>query len=285
MKKGELIFWEISDFNTTKEKIEDMGFGDLVPRNDYRTAAVKAIRRLTKGKERMYRKFNDNAKSVSFGVFLENTFQDDISLEKDMIVHVNKSTGRLDFSCKNQDAIDTFKTDYEHAQKTLDATQFRALVLRVIRRECYGISMRKGGGIYFVDSRFEKTKGRLEELFSVFSQTCKLHLVPIYDDKGTVEAIEHAASQDITTEINAIFAKVKESMKKGSLTRRGLDGRIKEADKIIEKVAVHEGNLRTQLHDVELRVKGIKAAFEKLKDDATRVAMDPEDFVSELEAL
>jgi hypothetical protein len=284
LQAGQLIFWEISDLTTTKDRIADLGFEEFIPKNDYRAAMVKTLRKISKAKGRFPRKFNDKPDSVSFGVFLENVSGEDLSFEKEMIVHLDKKTGSVAIRGGTTEMREKVSAGYREAQKTLDAAQFRTLVLRIVKRECYGISMRKSGGIYFIDEKFKETMGRLIGLFSHFPE-CGLHRVPIYNDPGTQEAIEHAVKEDITTDIMNIVKKVHEKMKDGSLTRRGLEGKVKEADAVFKKIEIHAANLRGKLKNITEQVESAKKNFNSMLDNADQVALDPEDFMEELKNL
>ena len=245
---------------------------------------VKTLRRISREKGRFPRKFNDKSDSVSFGVFLENVSGEDLSFEKEMIIHLDKKLGTFNIRGGTTEMREQVFSGYQEAQKTLDSAQFRTLVLRIVKRECYGISMRKSGGIYFIDEKFKKTMGRLIDLFNSFSE-CELHRVPIYNDPGTQEAIEHAVKEDISTEIMNIVKKVHEKMKDGSLTRRGLEGKIKEADAVFEKIEIHAANLRSKLTSITGQVENAKKHFNSMLDNAEQIALDPEDFMEELRAL
>jgi hypothetical protein len=75
-RKGDLIFWDISELKTTKDALESLGFGAFVPRNDFKSAIIKALKIVTKGNEKLYRRFNDESDSVSFTAqkeFIKNT--------------------------------------------------------------------------------------------------------------------------------------------------------------------------------------------------------------------
>lgn len=285
MKKCSLIFWEISDFTTTRERIEELGFSHLVPRNDHRSAMLKALRKITKGNDRMYRKFNDRPGTVSFGLFLENTSTEEITLDREMIIHLDKSTGKGAMKGGTPKQREELMTHFEVAKGTLDSGQFRSLILRIVKRDCFGVAMRKSGGIYFVDKDLEKNLGQLTELFQNFPDTTHLHTVPIYDDKGTQEALEHAVSEDISTDIISIVKVVQEKLKKGSLTRRGLEGKIKEADQIFDKISVHQKNLRSKLKKVTKQLEMSKNYFTNALDGASTTVMDPKEFLEELVSL
>jgi len=282
-KKGELIFWEIPEMDVDREEIETLGFGHLVPRNQYRAAMLRAIKKLTKGRERMYRKFNDRVGNVQFGVFSEHVNGSDISLDKELIISLDKVTGSTTSNVPC-DFYEKIKELYSDARESLDSSQLRSLILRIVKRQYAGIAMRKSGGIYFIDKTFSEDFTRLESLFRAFPD-CRLHRVPIYDDNGTVESLEHAASEDIGGEIAEIMAAVAEKMRKGMLTRRQLEGKVKEAEEIFTKLEVHKDNLKSKYELIKDRLEKTKANFKSLMDGAGSVALDPSDFMAELRGL
>lgn len=282
-KKGDLIFWEISEVTTTKDKLAAMGFERFVPRNDFKSAMIKALRHITKGNDKLYRRFNDRSESVNFGVFIEEVGEDSISLNKELVIKVDKTHGNADYSAANHLA-DAIHDNYRTAKETLDAGQLRSLILKVVKHECYGFAMRSGGGIYFIDRRFEDTLGRLKELFSGFPEA-RLHIVPVYDDQGTVEALEEAVTMDVTGDINSLINDIDRRFKDGSITKRQLEGDKDRAQKIIEKMAVHKKHLRDRYMEVSNRLVGVQKAIEGVFTKVENELVEPEDFMNMLDSL
>ena len=54
--KGSMIFWELSEIQTTKDELAALGFSEFVPRNDFKAALIKALKVVTKGNEKLYRR-------------------------------------------------------------------------------------------------------------------------------------------------------------------------------------------------------------------------------------
>jgi len=285
MKKGELIFWEISDFNVDEKELEkrlkDVDLTVTIPKNKYRAIMLRTLRTLLRGNERFYRKFKDTPNSCSFAVIDPIEAGDDIEFKKEFIVSLDKLTGEVKFSVKGAFQNEILKT-YKATQGTIDAGQFRTMVLEVVKWTCFGISMRKGGGIYFIDKKFAGTKEKIEKLFSAFPENTRLHTVPIYDDAATEEAVEHAAADDIFTEIEELLADMSAKADGGNFSRKVLEGRKEEAKRIYEKISVHEANLRTKADDVRKKLATISKAMEAVTGKIEDGIFEAKDFYEEL---
>jgi len=284
-QKGELIFWSITDFNVETAELERrLKAVDLevtIPRNKYRAIMLRTLRTLLRGNERFYRKFRDTVNSCSFAVIDPIEADDDIEFKKEFIVSLDKISGEVKFSTKGLFQSEILKT-YKATQGTIDAGQFRTMVLEVVKKTCYGISMRRGGGIYFIDKRFAGTKEKLEKLFSAFPENTRLLSVPIYDDSATEEALEHAASDDIFSEIEELLADMSAKVEGGNFSRKVLEGRKEEAKRIFEKIQVHEVNLRSKADDVKKKLTNISKAMEAVTGKIEEGIFEAKDFYEEL---
>jgi hypothetical protein len=262
MKKGTLIYWTIkNDLETNASQIDALGFGGFTPRNDYKSAMIKALRSYTKGNDKAYRAFNDNAKSVSYGVFVQEVFQADINMRKEVIVNVNKDTGEASFIIPpgvsfEQSAI---LIPYQHGRTTLDADQVRSIVLRYVKQN-QGISMRPSGAIYFFDTKFEERIEKLRNLFKAFPSST-LFEIPIYGDPGTLQAIEEATSETIFGELESMIAEINKDYTTGVITKKKLEFKKEQTDKLMARIKEHEHNLRSKAEEVTRRAQSLNDAL------------------------
>jgi len=288
IRKGDLIFWEISGFTidkpTLETALEGLGIGRLTPRNDFKTATLKAIRTVTKGNDKLYRTFNNTLDRVSFGVFTEVPTDDDLSLKREVIVTLNKDTGILTAVNIGDEAMWTqLQAEYDKTKKTIDGNQFRSIVLKVLKEECFGIPMRKNGAVYFIDKRFDSFREKLSSLFRVFPESMVLHSVPIFENAGTDEALESAINESVFADIENLIKDVETKFHDGTITKRLLEGRQTEANEILEKIKVHEKNLRSKAAEVTTKLSRVTGALNAVVDRVAAGIFDPEDFYKELE--
>ena len=280
MKKGTQLFWEISEFSIAPEELAALGFGDFVPRNDFRSAMIKALHKYVKGNERLYRRFDDNHESVSFGVFVQETGGGDIAIAKELILKVDKKTGRVDAEIyPNQ-----LKLDYDAGKITLNSNQIRSMIPRFIR-DNHGVSMRRSGGMYFLDNRHDNTViEKLRLLFQMLPGSA-LREITLHDDAGTLDSIEEAISQTYQKEIDDLVAAVEEGYKKGTITAKQIENRKADAEKILLELKLHETNLRKQANRLKERAAKVSEVLSNQIAVAEGSILDATDFTGLLRSL
>ncbi len=269
-KKGTLIYWEVYEFKTHAEQLEDLGFKDYLPRNDAKTALIKSLRFATKGQERFYKKFADGKHEVRFAVVHPDLVPDvngelDIDFTKELMLSLDKSSGYLRCTRGNdtssrQEFYEKIQNDYRAERGSIDSVQFRMLVLKFIRRAAYGISMRSGGGIYFIDDRKRNELDQLQRLFAAFRSTCTLYEIPVYQDGDTMKALQDATLQSITGEVDTLL----ENLQSGNITQTVIKNRFKEVTELRERVIFHESTLRSE-------VDGLRSRIDKINDFIGRI--------------
>lgn len=286
-RKGDIIFWEISELETTKEALEAAGFGAFVPRNDYKSAVIKTLKLITKGNEKLYRRFNDKHNEVSFGVFVETVTGDSLAISKEIIVRLDKETGILHHVEGGPETVALFGhicEVYNSQKASIDSNQFRQVVLRAVQA-AHGVKVRSGGGVYFIDERFDDSRSRLRDLFNAFPTKAKLFSFPIYSDEGSLEVIENAASEDIFGEINALIAEVDKEFRERKITRRKLEGARERATAIVESIAVHRENLRGSLEKVSDELNRVRTAISNVFEKVEEGIVEPGEFMDLLRGL
>jgi hypothetical protein len=280
--KGNLIFWEITDLSIEKEELEREGFEGYVPRNDYKSAIIKALKIYTKGNEKLYRRFNDSGRTVSFAVFVQEVNQQGIELNKEITLTISKKTGRLTSESEIPEKI---RTEYNREKDRINSNQFRAMVLRFIRRNAYAISMRSGGGVYYLDEKYNHVHKKLSELFKKYPKKMKLFTIPVYNDDGTLTALEKATSDECFQDLQQIVKEISAQTKKGIITERLLAGRQKDCEELLQKVKAHESSLQDKAKTIRAKVAQLEKHLKDTFVSAEAIALDPEDFMAELEAF
>jgi len=284
MKKGNLIFWEIDGLKVTPSELVAAGLGDYVPRNDYRSALIKALNLHVKSDstKRLKQKFDDAGDTASWSIFVKDDAARDVSRE--MTINLNKVSGRIDFAGGTEAIQEAITQLYKDEQGTINTVQFRAMLINAVRSRLHGIPMKRSGGIYFIDNRFEKEREWLAGIFTKFPQI-KLMAMPVYDDQGTLDAIAEGAKFDIFSDIESLINDVENKFKEGTITKRTLASRKEEAVKILEKIEIHRENLSVEIGAVTERLTKVRGALEAVTTKVEDGVIDPEDFLAELAKL
>ncbi len=265
MQKGNLIFWNISDVETSKTYLESMGFD--APRNDFRTSLIKALKVYTTETDLKYRRFNDGNGECSFQIYEEKVEQGELEFDKIFKIILDKKDGSL--SSRRPLAGTRLEDLYNHACETLDSNQLRNLILKVVKNECHAISMRPSGGIYFIDDQFKDTLDRLRDLFSKFDGA-KLQVIPVYNNDDTNDAIETAATSHLTTTIESTVEELKKKFSKGKVERSDITAAKNRAKEAMEKIDIHKENLREAYEDLSKRSRDVSERLNKTIEDVER---------------
>lgn len=277
-RKGDLIFWEISEVTTTKQRLSELGFDNFIPRNDYKSAMIKALRAFTKGNEKLYRRHSETPESVSFTVFIENEDMGDLNLSKELTVKIDKDTGSITLSGANDHVSESLINSYRECHSTIDANQLRAMVLKIVKNDLVGIPMRKGGGIYFIDASSDDRRKRLNDLFAAFSEMT-LRSVPIYDDASTVEALEQVVSDNIFEDIEAMIKDIDSRFRDGSITKRQLEGDKTKAEDLSAKILFHYENLNKKANEIRLKMESVAKSIDDVFTRVEAGIIEPDDFM------
>jgi hypothetical protein len=280
-RKGDLIFWSIREMNTTKEKLEELGLAKYVPRNDYKTTLIKALIKITKGNEKLYRRFNDKGETVSFTIFASEIIGGDMELRKDVTVQLHKKTGVLTTSTPGP-FFEIVKAIYLAEAPNINAQQFRSVLLKMVKKDFKAITMRTGGGIYYVDKRYDTQRASFLEVFKEFPNTARLNTIPVYDDAATLDAIETMAAADLTNTINTLIEDVTKRLEKKTITKRQLEGQVNRIQEIMDKTEAHAHNLRSKAAEIRAKLITTRKAVEVVAGRVDEGILDPRDFIAAL---
>ena len=287
--KGNLVFFEMNEVQSTKAELERLGFGKYVPRNDYKTALIKALKEYKKVEDddKIYRRFLDQKGEVSFTIFAERIEGDVLSLDREITIKLDKLTGIVtcDAGPDLQGEFTKIEALFSKHQGTINADQLRALVIKALRDEAHSISMKKQGGLYFIDQRFTAELAHIQALLESFRDSAHLRQIPIYDDKSSLEAISDASHDELFNEIETLITTTDKAFKANEMTERKLEGRKADALVILEKIELHKNNLASAYETVAAKLAKVKDALNSVTSKVETGIADSNDFMSLLAKL
>jgi len=132
---------------------------------------------------------------------------------------------------------DVIEQDYNAFRDMYSSKQFRTVVLRFIKRICEGVTMREGGGIYFVSRDKSTELAQLETLFSHF-KGCSIDLIPIVDTKKARKSMWKCAVGEIKTELSKFQMDLSELPV--DAPDRMVESRLEKFQALKEKVEMYE---------------------------------------------
>lgn len=285
-RKGTMVYWEISDMNTSKDALKALGMEDYLPRNDAKASLIKALHIVTKGNKKFYKRYGDEGKFVNFTVVNPEVIVEqgiiDVNFTKEITVRLEKSSGLLEIT-QGQDGsfFEKIKGLYQQERQTINSTQFRAVLTKYIRSVAFGVSMRSRGGIYFIDQRRQQAVDALNEVFSAYPRKMLLYKIPMFDEAGTRIALRDAVVGDITAEIegavNTLQIAIENAQKAADeeaeaapgeadakLSERIVQNKVDEANEILVKIEFYQEALAGQQSVLAAKVAKLKEVVTEL---------------------
>jgi len=301
--RGSLVYWKFSSFSTNREvlekKLQKLGdlpsvktsikkykgkssqtYVDLLPRNDYKAAMIRALRKILKADEssRFYKRLKDQAEAVNFTVIMpieilegkapHYEFKNEVSLE------LNKATGEVKFSEVNP-FEDIILSEFKEMQKLVDSEQVSKLFARIMVEEIHGVSLKLG--VYYVgEDQMDKVQALQEIVTMIDSPNLELFKIPVYNDESTLKAVEAAVNDDMLDKLETLKEEICQKWKDDSLSPKVLENRQVAVQELFGKLKIHKEDLRSKASIIENRLVVLEKSLSKIMDisDKSKVKND-----------
>ena len=285
-KKGVLVTWELSNVRTTAELLSGAGFDKYLPSNGAKTALIKALKQYKKtSSDKIYRRWDDAALSAKFTVFFEEVQDNNLKMNDEATIELNKRTGDISLLHGSREAFEKIQALYDSEGATLNTDQFRQIIKNIISHDLHGFAARKGGGVYFIDERFREGLENLKKIFNMFPLNAKLHIIPVYNDEETLQVLEHHVADDLFAQIDVLIKDIDEEFKKGTINPRKLENRKEKASEILSTIAIHEENLRGAYETVKTKLESVAKSLDGVTGKVERGIQETNDFMGLLESI
>lgn len=311
MKKlGSSVWWSISDDTVlTPEVLAETGFAKMAPRNDAKTAILKACKVVKKDwvisdtaigatadtpkvlKKADHRRFKDSTIECKIALTRPRIGGGGgFSTETAMTITLLKSGSRLSYEnvalagAEFDELTAKLNAEYERARQTIDATQFRLLVARYVTKRAGARSLRAfSGGIYFVTAAYTERLDAIKGLFARLDKGKALFdCFPIYDDGTDVaDAVGFHVTASFEKELATFLADLQDEVKAG-ISKKTLAARMATVEEIKTKIADHKDHLRKKADDLSARTDRWLGRLAARFDDAKGKTVEPFDLLAEL---
>jgi len=129
------------------------------------------------------------------------------------------------------------------------------------------ISVRSGGGIYFLPARAQSVTEKLERLLSLLPGVCEFMVAPLIDMEKSRNAISRAFNAELKAKIASFREEIKEKKAAGSnqKTTKCWNARIKEFHQLQDQISFYADALKFQgeslVEDLSTLETEVKTAF------------------------
>jgi hypothetical protein len=267
---GWLVNWSTEKFTIERDDLiklfKQVGMPDdiareVIPKN----AAIRAIREKAKGRDTFHRKVADQDDKMS--VVIAETQVDHKDLDARFSTATksvfDKTTRKLVVEGKSKKEIEEL---FERNKTTYASDQFRSVILRYVKRYCYGITYLDTGNIYFVPASAQADLDKLQKLFALLGNKAKLCVKEEADTKQIRRIMWEVTIGEVQDQVRKLKTDLDELP--DEIKEQQIDTRLRKYRDLKNRVDMYETVLRGKADDLKKDLEDLTLAIRnKLVDD------------------
>jgi hypothetical protein len=274
-RRGTVLTYEVpTDLYVSPQELADKGYADFLPRNNYKSAFISALKKVYKDKEHFYRRFNDDSSSstCSFACFVESRTENDIDVNKELVIHIDKKLGYITVDAEDElseakkDLLARVKEAYDKEQVQFNAEQFRRVIKNVLEQS-YAVSIKKGSSVYFLDKKYDLFRDKIFELETHFPQI-SIQGFDMGSDEGALKTLDKNVREDVLGNVENLIKEFKKEIDEGTITNKKVQNKTEQINSIIEKAQAHAHNLLDEGRELLSGIKEISKRVESYEEKA-----------------
>jgi hypothetical protein len=202
-----------------------------------KNAFLRVVRAKAKGRDSFARKIIDDAGRAASVILQEDVDHQNVSVDLQTRTTVEFDKENKTIKTTGEGAVEMEK-GYQRYLGEYAADQFRTVANKHIKRNCKGIPMRDGGGLYFIPATLTHELDKLDALFEKFGDAADLSIIPIIDTKQAKKEMWKSLTAEVTGELQ----KMKKDMGKldDEITERSMEARLRKYKTLKAKVEMYE---------------------------------------------
>lgn len=300
MIKGYQVFWNVQLMKTTRKKIRELGFGDHLPENSFKSRLRRACKMATDlygerdedNKQNYTCKLirNKNPRCSTYEIVqLKSKYSEvaesggELDLERICQITVDRTTGVLKSSTVGERPINsTFQNEisdnYIMTEELVDTQEFLKVVRSYLKDVCYRVSLRPSGGIYYVDDKRKDELNKLVDLFDQFPNA-QLFMTTVLDDPTSNEAIKEATFRELDSTILDLKKEISHIPKSGTINEGSMNKREEKVASAKKLLNEHYSNLDERRVKLEKTISLMEKACREAEWDAELNTVNGDDFL------
>lgn len=268
---GQCVFFSTSEFlisiEEVRERLKKAGLKpDFVKDILLKNALKKAMKKQARGvKNAFHRTVSEESDRTIITVAkpdVSNSRAEDIrnvevAYSTDLTASYEKGSKKIQVAGEGAQEV---KKDTEIFSGNYDADKFRAMVLRILDKECKSISVRPTGGIYFVASSKQEELDKLQKLFDLFPEA-SLDYLPIIDTKEAKRSMWKSIVGDVKQELKAAQSDL--GKLPSEISSKKLEGQLRRYKNIRVKVEMYETVFSNTAEDLKNELDALSKLIQK----------------------
>lgn len=306
LAKGNLVYWkidsstvikrealenELEKFGKLSKKSKKTGSGshtastfvDLLPRNDFKAAMIRALRNLCRDSDndefyKRFQKFKGDKKTNEevFLILLPELFDNDLDVKKLIQIDLNKTTGEVEITLRDSGGefanSALIRDEFKRMQKMVDAAQLSTVMRRIVDEECDGIPINSGSGVYYIPEAKKDQLDILKKFANLIpNQKCRLSVITLSPTAETITAVADAVEEELLKKLEDLKTEIIDlSNKKGELSETILANRKVEVEELASKLELYRHDLEGRSDTIKKRLDSMTKVLNKATSPSSK---------------
>lgn len=267
---GDLVWWTLSEAAVSRATLEALWAGAglseaLLPEPPTVEKALKtAIRTCQVGvADKLIRLGKDADDELVFAIIDERRVGDG-SLEhhQEARVILNRATEHLGADAPDHALVVSIKDRFDKLRSTHTADDVRRMLVRALRSFA-AVTLREGGGIYWVPRTFERDVRRLEQAVGSLGSS-KLYVIPVHHTVAAASTLGEVAKGSLETELAALQEELRAFQAEPPDRTSTLERRLHAFAALKTRAQLYRDVLKVQVDDLEGQLDAMGKAVEQL---------------------
>jgi hypothetical protein len=267
---GDLVWWTLSEAAVSRVTLEALwtgaGLSDaLLPEPPTAEKALKnAVRACQVGvADKLVRVGKDADDELVFAIIDERRVGDG-SLEhhQEARVILQRPLAQLVLDVPGHALAVRIKDAFEELRSTHTADDVRRMLVRALRSFA-AVTLREGGGVYWVPRTFQRDVRRLEEAVGSLGSS-KLYVIPVHHTPAAASTLGEVAKGSLETELAALQEELREFQAEPPDRTSTLERRLEAFAALKTRAQLYRDVLKVQVDDLEGQLDTMGAAVEQL---------------------
>jgi hypothetical protein len=267
---GDLVWWTLSEAGVSRATLEALwtgaGLSDaLLPEPPTAEKALKtAVRSCQVGVvDKLIRLGKDADDELVFAIIDERRVGDG-SLEhhQEARVILNRVTEHLGADAPDHALVVAIRERFEELRSTQTADDVRRMLVRALRSFA-AVTLREGGGVYWVPRTFQRDVRRLEEAVARLGSS-KLYVIPVHHTAAAASTLGEVAKGSLETELAALQEELRAFQAEPPDRTSTLERRLDAFAALKTRAQLYRDVLKVQVDDLEGQLDAMGNAVEQL---------------------
>jgi hypothetical protein len=267
---GDLVWWALSDAAVSRITLESIWAGaqlarELLPEPPTAEKALRlAVRTCQVGQaEHLIRLAKDEGDELVYAVVREHQPGDGtLSYTQEARVGLNRVAGSLTTDAPAHSIVRAMEEAFQTHLSVHTADDIRRMLVRTLRSFA-AVTLREGGGVYWVPRSYADDVRRLEQAVAQMG-TSKLSLVPVHHTAQGSRTLGEVARGSIEAELAALKQEMQAFEVDPPERPSTLERRLEMFEGVRSRAQLYRDILRVQVEDLEAQLDSMAAKVQQM---------------------